>query len=378
MSATHVAPLRAAKKKETLIERMDRFFPAPQFLAPRTCGIDISDASIKWMTLTRAPALMRRVETWGEIPLAPGVVEGGVIRNVPDLASALSQVVPHMGGARAAHAALPEEPAYVFGMQVPVSAPREQIFSMIEFEFNGRVPIAPPSAVYDYSLIDSSDGAEGAEVGVVVFPREQAAAYAAAFDAAGIELLSLELEARSIARAVCADDREKSITLLVDFGRTRTGIAVVKNGVPIFTSTVDIGGGALSEAIQTTLSLSPEAAEDYCNEQGLLPDTASPVTEILSGVASSLADEVARHFRYWDSRRNDKGERVTPVGDIVLVGGSANLHGLPDFIANRVQAPVAYGNVWRNVAEFSEYIPPIDERVSLQFATTVGLALRGL
>jgi Tfp pilus assembly PilM family ATPase len=60
------------------------------------------------------------------------------------------------------------------------------------------------------------------------------------------------------------------------------------------------------------------------------------------------------------------------------VGGSANLKGLADYIAGRAQAPCERGNVWRNVASFDEYIPPIDKRRSLQYATAIGLALRGL
>ena len=91
-----------------------------------------------------------------------------------------------------------------------------------------------------------------------------------------------------------------------------------------------------------------------------------------------LAEEVARHFHYWDTRRDDRGERMTPVGRVLVVGGSANLKGLSDVIAMKVQAPTSRGNVWRNICSFDDYIPPIDRRVSLQFATAAGLALRGL
>ena len=97
----------------------------------------------------------------------------------------------------------------------------------------------------------------------------------------------------------------------------------------------------------------------------------------LEKVADAIAQEVARHYRFWDTRRNEHGERVTPVSTIYLVGGSANLRGLAEYIASRVHAPTERPNVWHNVASFSEYIPPIDRRASLQFVTAVGLALRG-
>src|SRR3989338_3788256 len=92
--------------------------------------------------------------------------------------------------------------------------------------------------------------------------------------------------------------------------------------------------------------------------------------------SAALTAEIERHYRYWDTRRNDQGERVTPVGRICLVGGSANMRGLPEYIAGHIHAPVELGNVWRHICDFDFYIPPIDRRTSLQFATAAGLALR--
>ena len=69
---------------------------------------------------------------------------------------------------------------------------------------------------------------------------------------------------------------------------------------------------------------------------------------------------------------------MTPIARVFLVGGTSNLRGLADYIAARVQAPTVRPDIWQNVCSFDEYIPPIDRPTSLQFATAVGLALRGL
>ena len=104
----------------------------------------------------------------------------------------------------------------------------------------------------------------------------------------------------------------------------------------------------------------------------------APGIEALSSAASALADEVVRHYHYWDTRRDEHGERMTPIARVFLVGGTSNLRGLADYIAARVQAPTVRPDIWQNVCSFDEYIPPIDRPTSLQFATAVGLALRGL
>lgn len=353
-----------------------RFFPAPKFLFPHAAGVDISDSTVKWVALTRAAGGERTVEGWGQKPLEKGIVAAGTVHDPVRLAAALREMRTHLPHVTAAHVALPEEPAFVFSMSVPAGSTREQIRNLIEFEFEQRVPIPPSAAVYDFDLVPSRGG-ESPEIGVVVFPREVAEGYAEAFESAGITLLSLEVEARSIARAVTSPS-DDDIVLLVDFGFKRTGFAVIKRGIPIFTSTVEIGGEAVSNALTEKLHLSPEEIEKWKNEQGLLPEDGekSPGLEAVSGAASSLGSEVARHFNYWDTRRNDRGERVSPVSRVLLVGGSANLKGLADYLASRVQAPVERPNVWRNACNFEQYIPPIERRVSLQYATAIGLSLR--
>lgn len=365
-----------ASRAQNISHALARAFPTPKLLMPSAAGIDISDASVKWLSL-EPHASAFRVQAYGELPLAPGIVEGGIIRDVAALGEVLKSVKHEMHGISCAHAALPEELAYVFGMQVPLETARSQVLRMIEFGFEDRVPIPPNAAVYDFNRI--SPGASE-EISVVVFPKDLAEDYVKAFDIGGITLLSLEIEARSIARAVSSSSFSEPITMLVDFGRERTGFAVLKNGFPIFTSTVQVGGEYMTRALVEKAGMTAQQAEEFKNEIGLtmIPGKPSMGLEVVSGTAAALADEVTKHYHYWDTRRNEHGDRMTPVSRVLLVGGSSNLKGLDEYIAGRIQAETAVGNVWQHVANYDEYIPPIDKRHSLQYATAIGLALRGL
>lgn len=368
------SPLR--ERFHSFSNTLSEWFPVPKLLTPPAAGIDISDASIKWLVFEHSHP--RRVQAYGELPLKEGVVQSGVIQDIAALADALREVKEHLGGITAAHAALPEEGAYVFSMSVPPGTPHDQMLRIIEFEFEGRVPIPPSAAVYDYASIPSRVSAES-EIAVSVFPKDIAQAYADAFDAAGIALLSLEVEAQSIARAITSEG-DDAITLVVDFGRARTGFAVIKRGTPIFTSTVEVGGETITRSLMEKLGVSAEEAGKFKNEQGLLAKDGakSKGVEAISGTASALADEISRHYHYWDTRRNEHGDRMTPVSRVLLVGGNANLKGLTDYIAGRVQAPTERGDVWKRIADFDSYIPPIDRKRSYQYATAIGLALRGI
>ncbi len=353
-----------------------RWFPVPMAMLPLAAGIDISDASIRWLALEETAA-GTRVKSWGEELLESGIVTRGIVRDQSRLSEALARVKTKLGGIECAHASLPEEAAYVFGMRVPDVSDRDQVMNMIGFELEARVPIPPAAAIYDFDLMHSHDES-GVEIGVVVFARDVVDTYASAFAASGMQLLSLELEASSMARAISGAG--EPVELLVDFGRERSGFAIVKSGIPLFTSTVNVGCDAMTRIIMETVSLSAEEAQAFNDEHGLVAEEGKkvPGLEAVAGVASALADEVVRHYRYWDTRRNERGERVTPVERIMLVGGGANLRGLDEYLAARAHAPVVRPNVWRNVCRFEEYIPPIDRRTSLQYATVIGLALRGV
>lgn len=349
-----------------------RWFPVPKLLAPNAAGVDITDASIKWLSFKEGTKGLR-VSTCGTQALPQRVVERGAVRDASALADVLKDVKKKSGLAFA-HAALPEEDAYVFSMNVPSRSSRTQIMNMIEFELEARVPIPPNQAVYDYDTV-GGDG-QNEEIAVSVFPRDLAEGYTQAFSRAGIELLSLEIEARSIARAI--SKKEHTTAMLVDCGHARTGVAILKQGIPIFTSTIDIGGQHLSKAVMDALGVSEEDARIFKNEHGLIPDDSSKKAafDALEKVAASLTEEIGRHYRFWDTRRNEKGEHAMPVEEIFLLGGSANLKGFAEYIAGKVHAPAERPNVWENAFSFDDYIPAIDQRTSLQYATAIGLALR--
>ena len=355
----------------------ERWFPLPAALVPRSIGVDISDVSVKWIGLVRSKGPGHDIATHGSLPIPAGAIRGGAIYDEEALVSVLAQVRAASGVSHA-HAALPEEEAYVFSMHIPDGTPRDQALRLIEFEFEGRVPIPPGDAVYDYDVI-AEHTAEGVQIGVTVFPKRLAEQYASVFRRARFELVSLEVEARSIGRAIDEGGTTDTVTLLVDFGRARTGFAVLKRGIPIFTSTVEFGNDLAASRAKQGTELPDAEIQRIRNDEGLFASGEHAALRAeFEATALGLAGEVVRHFHFWDTRRDERGERVTPVGSVVLVGGSANMKGLADLISGKVQAPTTRGDVWRHVLSFEHQIPAIDKRTSLQYATAVGLALRGV
>jgi Tfp pilus assembly PilM family ATPase len=165
--------------------------------------------------------------------------------------------------------------------------------------------------------------------------------------------------------------------MLVDFGKTRTGIGIVYKNTLIYTSTIDIGGDQLSAALRKQLGddKSEKELTFLKNTEGLVHGVqSSAVHDALMTTISVVKDELVTRMQYWHLRTGSDEKRR--IQKIILCGGSANLKGLPAYLTETVGVVTERANIWENTFSFDEIIPPIDRRHSLGYATAVGLALQ--
>ena len=177
----------------SLSRTLMRSFPVPRLLVPYGTGVDVSDSSVKWLALT-SDTDRPRISSYGNQSFGSGIVTTGAVRDARALAEVLVDVRKRVH-ISAAHAALPEEGAYVFSMHVPLQSSREQIHTMIEFELENRVPIPSTQAVYDFDSVFTHDD-HGEEIAVTVFPRDLAEGYVEAFAQAGSTTLTASITSK--------------------------------------------------------------------------------------------------------------------------------------------------------------------------------------
>ncbi|MDB5187838.1 MAG: pilM [Candidatus Kaiserbacteria bacterium] len=357
----------------TFVQTLDTFFPAPTFLVLRVAGVDISDTSVKWVILEHVNGKVR-VSSYGEISINAGIVDHGIVKDVAGLGLVIQQLKKAIHPVTYMHVSLPEESVYVFSMSAAYGSTQDQIRTMIEFEFENRVPLSVGDAVYDFDIVKNEEGDQGMKIVVTAFPRELATNYARACEQGNMTALSFENELLSTSWAV-ADCAEEKTTLLIDFGSSRTGIACVRGRIPFFTATIPIGSGQMTEALVSSLGITDEQADTFKDTEGLQSPADSSGYKALLPIAEALGTQVERYFRLWGFEHDST---VSLIQEVILVGGGANVRGLPEYISQKIHVPVVRGNVWQRIGSFDEYIPPIEYDQSLQYATAIGLALRSI
>lgn len=333
-------------------------------------GLDISDVSMRFAELveTRKGLIIGR---FAERAIPRGIIESGEVKKPTDLRAILSDLKKehHL---EYVSVSLPEEKTYLFDLHLP-KMKYSELRGAIELALEEYIPLKASEALFDYEIEQETDTT--IYVSVSATPRTLVDGYLEAFLDTGITPVAFEVEAQSVARAVIPQG-DKDAYMIVDFGKTRTGLTIVDGGLVQFTSTALVGGRSITEAIAKNLSLSFDDAEKIKREKGVAgfvenEDLFIPLTAIIS----VLRDTINKHCSYWQTH-DEYGKKRMPVKKIYLCGGDANLAGFMGYLAAGLSTPIELAQVMINVNSLDEYVPEINFNDSLRYATAIGLALR--
>ncbi len=346
-------------------------FPTPAFLTLPAAGIDISDTSIKYLDAQRTKDGLIP-QSFATMRLQNGIIVDGVVKDVDGLAKAL-QELHHNTNRHFVNVALPEELVYLYTLEVPTAHTRKDILQVIEFSLSEHAPISSDNAVFNYDVIRTRRNVT--QVSVTVFPKDVVLGYQKALQKSGFRVKAFELEASSVARSVIPATAD-GVSMVIDFGRTRTGITIAFNQIPIFSTTVKVGGAAITETIMSFYSVSEEEANVIKLAKGIVQCDDQTLCDKLNKEITDLVEEIQRHYRYWNTRRDEEGNQIAHIECIYLCGGAVGLRGLPEHLATVLKVPISVGNVWENMFSLNDEIPKISRTDSWGYATAAGLLLR--
>jgi Tfp pilus assembly PilM family ATPase len=321
-----------------LAQKFFKLFPPPKFLDIPHAGLDISDDAVRCIEYSRSGSGFA-IHRYGTKILPAGVIEGGEIRDSKTLSENIAALARELK-ISVVKASLPEEKMYLFATEVP-SKNSKEIRQNIEFKLEENIPLSPTESVFFFDLIPLASGVVvknkgGNPVSVSVAPRTLVVSYLEAIKAAGLTVLSFEVQAKAIARAV-VDQHVSGTDMIVYIMNRKTGIYIICGGVVCFTSTISWG---------------------YDNG-----------TKTVSDI-SELRKQLLQVTNYWTEHG-----RGTEIGRIILAGKGALVDGLVSHCSPDPKIRVEIGNVWQNTFSHDSYIPPISYEESLDYAIAAGLAL---
>ncbi|MDD4989800.1 MAG: type IV pilus assembly protein PilM [Candidatus Pacebacteria bacterium] len=350
------------------------------FKKRRAIGIDISDASIKIVGLEKTGNAIK-VFCFGKEKVPRGAVEKGEIKDERILSEVIKQAMKNLAGGafklKKVFVSLPEEKSFVDVITIPF-LPEDKIFGVVSFEAENVIPFPLSEVYFDFEKIETTAKlAKCQEVLLVATPRKIVDAYFNAIKMAGLTPLAMEMESLSIGRALTEKEFFSSPLLLVDFGETRTTLAIFAGKNLRFTSTIPISSRQLTKSIAAFLEIPLLAAEHMKKKEGL--NGKKEAFEAMVPFLTDMTEQIKHYLDYYQthSAKCQEFDRKKGLQKIILCGSGAILKGLVGFLASELKIAVELGDPLLNISD--KKIPEgFTREKSLGYTTAIGLALRNI
>ncbi|MCX6790550.1 MAG: pilus assembly protein PilM [Candidatus Kaiserbacteria bacterium] len=352
-------------------EHVRALLAPPRYIALPLAGIDLSTSGVKAVRLEEGLHGLT-LASYVETRLPPGAFADGEIIDRAAVIVALTTAAETVG-ISAANVALPESKSYLFET-VALGNNKEEWNTTIEQHLDEFVPLPPAETIFDFVEVGRNEKSETLVAGTG-FARRIVDDTLSIFDQAEIGVRALEAETFACSRAVLPRNEDATV-LIIDVGKTTTKLSIVTRGVPRFAATVNIGGHALTLAVQKYFGVTESEARKVKSTRGIvaMPGNEEYLEAMLSTV-SAIRDEISRHLNYWQERVA-RGNLHEPVSRAIVVGGNGSVRGLSEYLEGALQIPVMTGDVFTNLASRDRWVPALDYTESLAYATAIGLALR--
>jgi general secretion pathway protein L len=235
--------------------------------------------------------------------------------------------------------ALPGSTLALHVITLPFGDPK-RIEATLPFELEGQLPFDLSEAIYDYQIGGRRETKTEVLAGVV--RTEEMTALLAMLTDAGVDprvVTHPALGFQSLLLGLPPSPTSEPVAI-IDVGHERTSIAVGYAGAGVEWARTFVGGGRdLSRALATELACDLQAANDWKEAHGVIGEQAvGPDAERASAAFQRALQSIVREIRA--TLKAYAAQSRIPVGKILLCGGTAQLTGLPQYLARELSTPV--------------------------------------
>ncbi|GAB4357465.1 MAG: type IV pilus assembly protein PilM [Cyanophyceae cyanobacterium] len=294
-----------------------------------------------------------KLNVLSSVTVPEGIIEEGSIIDPPAAAELIQAVIQDSRlKVKQVATAIPGGESVIRIIPVPAELNDAELQEYMNQEAGLYLPFPREEADVDYQKLGyftDEDGIEKVQVLLVATRREVTDTYLATFEQAGIEIKTLEIGSFALLRTIRDQLRAFSpeqAAVLIDIEFDSTEIAIIVNGVPQFSRTVNIGTYQIQEALQRAMNMAPSRDTDLLLEMSvpLTPinsvdstgiSETNPGTSTLVKMVGELSDELRRSIDFYLNQSED-----LEIAQLLLAGPGAAIGDLDEFFNQRLNVPV--------------------------------------
>jgi len=269
--------------------------------------------------------------------------------------------------------ALPENRVYTKIIEMPVLSDRE-LSSAIYWEAEQHIPVPLTGITLAWSVLKRPKQVSAGEhmtVLMVGAPTLLVDKYQRILTMAGLTVNAVETEILAAIRALVTEDNFEP-SLIVSIGSVSTSLAIIREGIAVFTYSIPTGGSAISRAISADFGLSQDQAEEYKKIYGVSKDAlGGKIGKATEPILSAILGEVKKALAYYKEKYKDD----QPIKQIFLSGGTARLPGIDLYFTNNTNIETITANPWRLIKPSQKLDQTLLDSAP-DYTIAMGLAMR--
>lgn len=299
-------------------------------------GLDIGSSSIRAVEVRRSKDGYT-LTNFGQYPLPPGTVTGGVVQDPAAVTSALKQLwAACRFGTKKVSLGVTNPQLVVREMSI-ANLPANQMKQALPFQVKEALPLAVERSLLDFYPLEQPGDNPTVRGLLIAMPKEAVTTLVQCVEKAGLRVNAVDLASFALLRAASRLDAQ--VEAIVDIGANITSVVVHADGEPIFVRTLPRGGAEITESIATRLGMDVPAAETLKCRYGMHGDGNPDTVAALTDAVRPLSSELRSSFTYLAS-----GERQKQVTRVSLCGGSALMPGLAEHLQEQLGVAVMYAD----------------------------------
>ena len=342
---------------------------------PPLIGVDISTSGVKLVELSQSGESLR-LESFATEPIARGAIVDDHIENIDKVAEALSLAWRKSGtGIKNVALAMPAAGVITRKIVLPGGLSDDEMLFQVESEARQYIPFGLDEVSLDFDVIGPSPNSSGdIEVMLAAARKDKVEDRVAVAEAAGLKPLVMDIESYAAhavihrVHSLSSTVKPGQIVALFRLGSQTMRFSVIIDDASVYEREQPFGGNQLTQDIARTYGISIEEAEQK-KKTGSLPDDYQKA--LLRPFMENVSQEVARAIQFFFT-----SSPYTRLDAIYLAGGSANISGLSELIANRTRVPTAVLSPFKGMSMPAGGRDRLLQNEGPSYVVACGLAMR--
>ncbi|MCB9094607.1 MAG: type IV pilus assembly protein PilM [Halobacteriovoraceae bacterium] len=262
----------------------------------------------------------------------------------------------------------------VKSMKAP-EAPDDEIRDYVNWEAEQFIPFGIENAEISVHIMEKSNE-ENRDVVMAAAKISDLENYEELFKAAGLKLKTIDLQVLSLINVFEYSYAEhineyRNGTLIIDFGAQSTKVVVYKDGIPLLTKSIILGGINATEDIQKEIGLDFAEAEELKRSKTDDNNYPSEILDTVHKHVNKLLQKIKDAIAFYTASNSD--DRIYHC---FVTGGSLQLPGVIEGLSEMLDLSVEILDPMRKV-DIKKNLPQgLVDYITYCGAVSIGLAMR--